>query len=262
MLPVCSFQGAAGLACGRQLRLGGFVLPGDLLELVLEAAARRAGLFEFASQGVLVGLGEAAFEEAGLGTQGVAVGAQEPLGSLDAADPQQLADPPDAANAVVVGKEPEFLLPGVEGRLEGRPVHAQEVLLGPPRHVRRPGHDGLAGTVHGLGGRRVALQPPPDGVGAAGGRQRHLDRRRVLRRAAAPGDGLVGEARPGALGAEERPQDALEEGRFSRPVRADDPDRALRREQLHRLPELLVVIYVETLQVHETPGSSLAARAR
>src|SRR5215212_3559414 len=222
-----------------------------------------AGVLQLGLEGVEVGFGQATFEEPRFGAEGVAVLAQEGLGGLDAGYTEELADLTHPAYALVVGEETQLLLAGVERRLKGRPVHPEQVLLDPARHVRRPADQGSALVIQCLGARRAALQAPAHGKGAAVGHQGHLDGGQVLRRAAAPGNRLVGEARSAAAGAEEGPQDALEEGGLAGPVGAHDPDRPLGRIQLQGLPQLLVVLYIEALQDHAAlSGSSLAARVR
>ena len=267
VLAVGGLQPRADFAGGSEIPFGDLVFFRDLFELGLEALALLAGVLQLGLEGVEVGFGEAAFEEPGFRAEVVAVLAQEGLGGLDAAYAEEPGDLSHPAYALVVGEEPELFLPGVERRLEGGPVHPQQVLLDPARHVRRSADERPALVVQRLRGRRAALQAATDGEGACVGRQGHLDRGRVLGRAAAPGDGLVGEARPAAAGAEEGPQDALEEGRLAGPVRADDPDSPFRRIQLQRVSKLLVVLNEEALQDHAAlpsglPGSSLAARVR
>src|SRR5918997_6787525 len=239
------------------------VLRGGFVQFVLQALAFGFGRIEAGVQLVQVRFSQAAFEESRFGAEGVAVFAQESLGGLDAADAKEPGDLTDPAYALVVGEETKLLLAGVESGLEGRPVHPQQVLLDPARHVGRPADHGSVLGIQRLGARRSALESPPHGKRAAVGSQGHLDGGRVLGRAAAPGNKLVGEALSATAGAEKSPQDALEEGRLAGAVRADDPDRTLRRKEFHGLPELLVVLYEEALQDHAAlSGSSLAARVR
>src|SRR5215211_276010 len=260
---VRTLQGGTDLAGRSQAFFGGGVLFGDLLQLGLETIALLAGVLQLALEGVEVGLGEAAFEEPRLGAEGIAVLAQEGLGGLHAADTKDLADLTHPAYALVVGEETKLLLTGVERRLEGRPVHPEQVLLDPARHVGRPADERIARGVESLGARRTAPQTSAHGKRATVGRQGHLDDRRVLRRAATPGDRLVGEARSAAARTKEGPQDALEQGRLASAVRPDYADGSLGRIELYGLPELLVVLDEEALQDHAAlSGSSLAARVR
>src|SRR5918994_2254454 len=101
------------------------------------------------------------------------------------------------------------------------------------RHVRRPADERLSLAVEHLRGRRAAPQAPADGEGAGVRRQGYLDGGRFFRAATAPWDGLVGEARSAAAGAEESPEDALEEGGFAGSVRAYDADGTLWWIQFH-----------------------------
>src|SRR5215211_883031 len=141
------------------------------------------------------------------------------------------------------------------------------MLLHPACHVRRPADERPALAVERLRGRRAASESPADGERTCVRGQGHLDGGRFSIGAATPGDGLVGEACSAAAGAEERPEDALEEGGFTGPIRAHDADGALRWIQLQGVPQLLVVLYEETLEDHAAlpsgaPGSSLAALVR
>src|SRR5215211_8071066 len=94
-------------------------------------------------------------------------------------------------------------------------------LLDPARHVGRPADYRPVRGVESLGARRATLQAPAHGKRAAVGRQRHLDGGGILRRAATPGDRLVGEARSTAARTEERPQNALEQSGLASAVSPD-----------------------------------------
>src|SRR5215204_2655217 len=260
---VFTLQGAAVLAGRSQPFFCSLVLLGDLLQLGFESLALLAGVLQLDLEGIQVGLGETAFEESRFGAEGIAVLAQEGLGSLDAADAEELTDLTHPAYALVVGEETELVLAGVELRLECRPFHPEQFLLYPARHVGRPAYYRPVCGVESLGARRTAPETPAHGKRAAVGRQGHLDGCRVLRRAAAPGDRLVGEARSAAARTEKRPQNALEQSGFASAVSPDYAYGPLGRKELDRLPELLVVLDKEALQDHAVlSGSSLAARIR
>src|SRR5215213_7029152 len=141
------------------------------------------------------------------------------------------------------------------------------MFLHPARHVRRPVDECPALAVKRLRGRRTTPQATTDGERTSVCSQGHLDGGRFFGGAAAPGDGLVGEARSAAAGAEESPEDALEEGGFAGPVHAHDADGTLWWIQLQGVPQLLVVLYEEAFEDHAAlpsgaPGSSFAALVR
>ncbi len=263
VVAVAGLEGGPCLAGRGEVPFGGRVLLRDPLELGLEAAAGCAGCLELGLEGVEVGLGEAGFQDPRLRAEGVAVLAQEGLGGLDAADAKELRNLAHPAYALVVGEEAQLLLPRKEGSLEGGPVHPEQALLDPARHVGCPAHERPSCRVNRLGGRGPAPQAPAHGKGSSVGSERDLDSGRVLCRAAAPGDGLVGEAWSASPRAEKGPKDALEEGGLAGAVRPDDADSALGRIELQRVAQLLVVLDEETLEDHAAlSGSSLAARAR
>src|SRR5215212_6773119 len=141
------------------------------------------------------------------------------------------------------------------------------MFLHPARYVRRPADECPALAVERLCGRRTTPQATTDGERTGVCSQGHLDGGRFFGGTAAPGDGLVGEARPAAAGAEESPEDALEEGGFAGPVHAHDADGTLGRMEFQGVSQLLVVLYEEALEDHAAlpswaPGSSFAALVR
>ena len=125
MLAVGGLQFCADLAGRFQFFGCRVVFFDDPFELGLEALALLAGVSQLGLETFQVGFGEAAFEDPGFGAEVVAVLAQEGLGGLHAAYTEEPGDLTHPAYTLVVGEEPELLLPGVEGRLEGRPVHTE-----------------------------------------------------------------------------------------------------------------------------------------
>src|SRR5215204_486157 len=141
------------------------------------------------------------------------------------------------------------------------------MFLHPARHVRRPADERPALAVKCLRGRRTTPQATTDGERTSVCSQSHLNGGRFFGGAAAPGDGLIGEARSATAGAEESPEDTLEEGGFAAPVHAHDADGTLGRMKFQGVSKLLVVLYEEAFEDHAAlpsgaPGSSFAALVR